>query len=176
MGAVSRSATPSLGREGRYVSEAQTPFETAQSYAPPTVTQFSVFLDNKVGKLHDLVETFDDSTSQICALSVHDASDCAIVRLITNRTKVAREILREHRLAFAENEVLIVELTQGKTLESLCLYLLGAEINIRFAYPLMLRPNGTPTIALAVDDATLAGQILRRKEFRLFGEADLPAA
>ena len=97
------------------VSEAQTPFETAQCYAPPTVTQFSVFLDNRVGKLHDLVEAFGDSTSQICALSVHDASDCAIVRLITNQTKVARHILREHRLAFAENEVLIVELTGGKT-------------------------------------------------------------
>jgi hypothetical protein len=38
----------------------------------------------------------------------------------------------------------------------------------------MIRPNGTPTIALAVDDITLAGQILRRKNFRLFGEADLP--
>jgi len=29
-------------------------------------------------------------------------------------------------------------------------------------------------VALAVDDLTLAGQILRRKEFRLLGEADLP--
>lgn len=164
------------GQEDSRVSEAQTPFETTQGYGPPTVTQFSVFLDNKVGKLHDLVETFDDSNSQICALSVHDASDCAIVRLITNRAKVSRQILREHALAFTENEVLIVELSSGNTLESMCLSLLGAEINIRFAYPLMLRPNGTPTIALAVDDPTLAGQILRRKHFRLFGEADLPAA
>ncbi|GIW73855.1 MAG: hypothetical protein KatS3mg103_0377 [Phycisphaerales bacterium] len=59
---------------------------------------------------------------------------------------------------------------------ALCLSLLGAELNIHFAYPLMLRPNGTATIALSVDDMTLAGQILRRKCFRLFGEADLPAA
>ena len=56
----------------------------------------------------------------------------------------------------------------------MCLYLLGAELNIRFAYPVLLRPNGTPTIALSVDDITLAGQILRRKEFRLLGECDLP--
>jgi hypothetical protein len=38
----------------------------------------------------------------------------------------------------------------------------------------MLTGNTThPCIALAVDDLTLAGQILRRKEFRLLGEADL---
>jgi hypothetical protein len=38
----------------------------------------------------------------------------------------------------------------------------------------MLKPNGTPTIALSVDDLTLAGQILRKKNFRLLGEEDLP--
>ncbi len=156
------------------MSESSTPFETMQGYSPPTVTQFSVFMDNRVGKLHDLVEAFEDSLSQICALSVHEASDCAIVRIITSDARLSKRLLREHGLCFAENEVLIVEFSSGNSLESLCLHLLRAEINIRFAYPLMIRPNGTPTIALAVDDPTLAGQILRRKGFRLFGEADLP--
>ncbi len=54
------------------------------------------------------------------------------------------------------------------------MYLLGAELNIRFAYPLMLGPMGTPTIAVSVDDHTLAGYVLRQKNFRLLGEDDLP--
>jgi len=158
------------------MTEAETPIQTARGFCPPTVTQFSVFLDNRVGRLYDLVEAFEGSPCDICALDVHEASDCAIVRIITNRAAVAKRLFQEHRVAFVENEVLIVELSRGHTLPSLCMSLLAAEINIKFAYPLMLRPNGTPTIALAVDDPTLAGQILRRKEFRLFGEADLPAA
>lgn len=151
------------------------PLDTTQGYAPPIVTQFSVFLPNKVGKLLDLVELFDGSECQVCAISVHESSDCAIVRLITNASRKARDMLRENKLAFSETDLLVVELSQGHTLSSLCLSLLGAELNIQFAYPLMLRPNGTPTIALAVDDLTLAGQILRRKQFRLFGEGDLPS-
>lgn len=158
------------------MSQGTTPLETSQGYAPPTVTQFSVFLDNKVGKLYDLVEAFDESAAQICALNVHEASDHAVVRMITSNASAAQAILRRQRLPFAEREVLIVELCEGHTLTSLCLSLLGAELNIHFAYPLMLRPNGAPTIALAVDDPVLAGQILRRKRFQLFGEADLPAA
>ncbi|MCC6284930.1 MAG: acetolactate synthase [Phycisphaerales bacterium] len=157
------------------MSQAAYGSETTQGFAPPTVTQFSVFLANKVGKLHDLVDAFDHSPCQICALSVHDSSDHAVIRMITNRASVARAVLREQRLPFSEMDVLVVELSKGHTLSSLCLSLLGAELNIHFAYPLMLRPNGTPTIAMAVDDATLAGQILRRKEFRLFGEQDLVA-
>ncbi|MEM7623489.1 MAG: acetolactate synthase [Planctomycetota bacterium] len=153
-----------------------TPLETARGYAPPIVVQFSVFLNNRVGKLLDLVEAFEESPAQICAISVHEASDHAVVRLITNAEEIARNILRRHNLAFGERNVLIVELTKGHTLSSMCLSLLGAELNIQFAYPLMIKPNGRPTIALAIDDPTLAGQILRRKEFRLFGEADLPAA
>lgn len=156
------------------MAEATTPVETTQSYSPPTVTQFSVFLDNRVGKLYDLVEAFADSPNcYICALSVHEAADHAVVRLITNHAKAAKNILRDHNLPHCEMDVLIVEFTKGHTLSGMCLSLLGAELNIQFAYPLMLRPNGSPTIALAVDDKFLAGQILRRKEFRLLGEADI---
>ena len=156
------------------MSQASTPLETMRGYAPPIVTQFSVFLDNKVGKLFDLVEAFDGSQAEICALSVHEASDHAVVRIITNNSRVARDLLRAEALPFSELDVLVVELGSGHSLTSLCLHLLAVELNIRFAYPLMLRPNGTPTIAIAVDDLTLAGQILRRKEYRLFGECDLP--
>lgn len=156
------------------MAEASTPVETAQGYCPPTVTQLSVFLDNRVGKLHDLVEAFADSPDcYICALSVHEAADYAVVRLITNNAQAAKDLLRDHGLPFCTLDLLIVEFTKGHTLSGLCLSLLGAELNIQFAYPLMLRPNGSPTIALAVDDKFLAGQILRRKEFRLLGEADI---
>ncbi len=156
------------------MSESSTSMETTQGFSPPTVTQYSVFLENRVGRLHDLVRAFDRSTAAICALSVHDATDHAVVRMITNDSAEAELLLTRHGMAFTKVEMLVVELGRNHGLERLCMYLLGAELNIRFAYPLMLRPNGLPTIALAVDDLTLAGQILRRKEFRLFGEADLP--
>ena len=39
----------------------------------------------------------------------------------------------------------------------------AAEINIHYAYPLLLRPRG-PSLALYVDDPTLAAQMLIRKK------------
>lgn len=157
------------------MSHASIPLETRQGYATPSVRQFSVFLDNKVGKLLELVEAFDDAPGcQICSLTVHEASDHAVVRLMPNASQVARDILKQKRLPFSETDLLVVELSRGHSLSTLCLHLLGAELNIYFAYPVMLRPNGAPTIALSVDDMTLAGQVLRKKGYRLLGEADLP--
>lgn len=151
------------------------PQETTQGYCPPTVRQFGVFLENRVGKLFELVDLFDEAPDvHLCAFSVVEASDHAVVRIIPNNADAARVLLRQQGLPFSEFDLLIVELADDHTLTSMCLYLLGAELNIRFAYPLMLRPNGTPTIALAVDDQTLAGQVLRKKNFRLLGEEDLP--
>lgn len=155
------------------MSQAGVPLETARGYAAPTMTQFSVFLSNKVGKLYDVVEALESAHCQVCAINVHEASDHAVVRLITTNAAIAKRVLVQEKLPYAELDVLVVELSHGRTIAHLCLCLLSAEINIHFAYPLMLRPNGTPTIALAVDEPTLAGQILRRKEYRLFGEADV---
>ena len=144
-------------------------------HAPPCVTQFAVLLDNKVGKMLDLVKQFDDDPiCHICAISVHDSSDHAVVRVITNHANRAKAILKSHNLAFSETNLLVVELTNGHTISSMCVHLLAAELFIRFSYALMLRPNGTPTIAVAVEDMTFAGQILSRKGFRLLGEHDLP--
>ena len=55
---------------------------------------------------------------------------------------------------------------------AICAALLSAEINIHYAYPLLLHPHA-PTLALYVDDPTLAAQILIRKGFKLIGESDL---
>jgi hypothetical protein len=150
------------------------PHETAQCYTPPTVRQFSVFLENKVGRLLELVRLFDeDPVVHLCSISVLESSDHAVVRLIPNNGNRTQQLLREHGVTFAILDLLIVELGEDHTLSSLCLCLLGAELNIRFAYPLLLGSETAPTIALAVDDHILAGQILRRKHFRLLGEADL---
>lgn len=155
------------------MTESPIPLDTTQGYCPPTAVQFSVFLSNKVGKMLDLTEQFDEATVSLCAISVHEASDHAVVRLITNDAKEARRTLKENNFPFSEHEVLVVELSEGHTLSKMCLYLLGAEINIAFAYPMMHNSSDTPAIAIAVDDPTLAGQILRRKGFKMLGECDL---
>lgn len=157
------------------MSQSTTPTPTAHGYSPPSVTQFSVFLDNKVGKLLELLKAFDDSAAcQVCAFTVQEASDYAVIRIVANNAAIARSLLKEEEHPYSERQLLIVEIPDEHTLTRLCLYLLGAEISIHFAYPLIFGPGGQPTIALAVDDLTLAGQILRKKEFRLLGEHDLP--
>ncbi|MEY3024559.1 MAG: acetolactate synthase [Phycisphaerales bacterium] len=147
---------------------------TEHGYAAPTVRQFGVFLDNKVGKLLELLQAFEESeVVHVRAISVFDSSDHAVVRLICDNADAARQLLRRKQFSFSELDLLVVEIDEKKTLTALCLYLLGAELNIRFAYPILPSPKVEGAVALAVDDHTLAGQILRRKGFRMLAEEEL---
>jgi hypothetical protein len=153
----------------------QVPSETMQGYSVPSVRQFSIFLENRVGKLLDLLRHFDDASHvHVVGLNVIDSSDHAVIRLIPDDSNAARDLLRELGIAFSEIDVIVTVIDDSHSLADLCLYLLGAELNISFIYSLIRQSSiGDSTIAVAVDDLTLGGQILIRKGFNLLGEADL---
>ena len=48
----------------------------------PTLRQFTVFLENRVGQLLEVVRRFEGSKVRIVALSINEASECAFVRLV----------------------------------------------------------------------------------------------
>jgi hypothetical protein len=140
------SASPRSSAGSRDMSQAAYGSETTQGFAPPTVTQFSVF-PREQGRqaAFDLVDAFDHSPCQICALSVHEARPITpSCESITNRASVARSELLKQRLPFsARCDVLVVELFQGATLlqPTVPFAAQGRASNIHFAYPLMLQPQ-----------------------------------
>ena len=71
-------------------------------------------------------------------------------------------------------DVIVTVIDDSHSLADLCLYLLGAELNILFIYSLIQQSSiGESTVAIATDDLTLGGQLLLKKGFNLLGEADL---
>jgi hypothetical protein len=138
------------------------------------IRQFTVFLDNRVGRLQSLLQALEQDAGKIIALAIEESGDSALVRLICSQPDMGRAALQEKGFSFGESELLAVEMPKRsrQPLIAVCSALLAAEINIHYAYPLLLRPRG-PTLALYVDDMTLAAQILIRKGFTLIGESDL---
>src|SRR5437764_9670820 len=151
-------------------------FETLHGRNWPTVTQFSVFLENRVGQLLEVVRTFNGSKVKIVGLSISDSADCCIIRLILSHPEQGREILERNKFAFAENELLAAELPAGpQSLVELCMALLQAEINIHYAYPLIVHPHGRCAVAMHIDNIEQASAALHAMGFEIVCEADLSA-
>ncbi len=143
-------------------------------FEPPRLRQFTVFLDNRVGRLRALVQHLEEASGPVVAISIEESADSALVRLICTNPDWGKDILEKYGFPFAESDVLAVELPRKtkQPLIAICTAMLAGEINIHYAYPLLIHPHG-PALVLYVDDTTLAAQILIRKGFTLISESDL---
>lgn len=140
----------------------------------PSIRQFTVFLENRVGQLLEVIRRFEGSHVRIVALSISDSAECAFVRFLLSHPEEGREILERAGLAIIESDLIGVELPEGpQPLLQICTALLQAEVNIIQAYPLIIRPHGRAAVALMIDNIDLGLETLAAKDFRTITEGDL---
>ena len=147
---------------------------TARSHDWPSLRQFSVFVENRVGRLHDLLRLFEAREIRVVALSIANSVDCALVRIMVHDSDRAREILQFSQFSFAETDLVGVALPHSpQPFMTICLALLQAEINIHYTYPLLYQRHGRGAIALYVDDVDGALKTLADKGLSVITENDL---
>lgn len=137
------------------------------------VKQFSVFAENRVGRLHDLIALLRFNQVHVVALTVLDTTDSAIVRLILDDPDKARELMINNDFPFGESDVLAVEINDEGDLASVLKALLMAEINIHYVYSFIKRPGERAALALNVEDADVAAQSLNQQGFKVLTQRDI---
>jgi hypothetical protein len=151
-------------------------FDTARGRDWPSVRQFSVFLANRIGAMLDLVRRFETSRIRVISLTVVENADCAIIRVVPSDYERGYEVLKQARLPFTETDLLVVKLPENdQPLLTITKALLNGEVNINYAYPLLIGvgPMGSTALAIHVDDFETAVATLQGQGFTLFTETDL---
>ena len=145
--------------------------QTAISTDP--VKQFSVFTENRVGRLYDLASLLAAREVHIMAITVLDTTDSAIVRLVVDDPDKARELMKANAYPFAECDLLAVEIAGETDLKTVLAALFEAEINIHYVYSFIKRPDGRSALALHVEDADVATQTLNHRGLRVLSQRDI---
>ncbi len=140
----------------------------------PTLRQFNVFLENKVGALHDLLRHIERWDLRIVSLSIVDSVESAVARVMLDHYERARELFELSDFTVFESDVIGVELPKSQQpYVEVCLALLQAEVNVHYTYPLLFRRNGRDAIALYVDDIDQGLRTLEEKNLNIITEDDL---
>jgi len=147
--------------------------DTQRGHEEPFVFQFSIFLPNRVGQLGELLDRLDRQGVEVVGISVVDSAEWAVVRMLFAEPGKARAVLSRHGVAFTETEVLAIVLDEPHGLGEACKALVAAELNVHFAYPLLIQRDGHPVVAFHVDDGVLACHILSKRGFTLLDHEDL---
>lgn len=135
--------------------------------------QFSIFVENKVGRLNQLIRMLASLNIHVMALSTQDTTDSSIIRVIIDDPDKTRQHLNLNAFAFCEVETTCVEMSQDLSLIDILTTLANAEINISYVYPFLYRPNGQSALAFNLDDHSLAKRVLSARGMKVLTQKDL---
>jgi hypothetical protein len=155
-------------------SESMYPPDTMRGEGWPCIRQFNIFLENRVGRLHELLRRLESENVRVMALSVIDSGDCAIARLVLNNYERAKEIFDLSEFNYFETDLVGVLLPDDpQPYLRICMALMQAELNIHYTYPLLYRKQGRGAIALYIEDVDQALKTLKERGYKTVTESDL---
>jgi hypothetical protein len=138
------------------------------------ISQISVFVENRPGRLADITAVLAKSSIDIRALSVADTSDYGILRLIVNDPKSAVEALRSEGMTASATQVLgIIIPDEPGGLARAIKVLSDAQISVEYAYAFITPSVGNAYVIIRVEDNDKASEILKGARIELIEQDDI---
>jgi len=129
------------------------------------IKQVSVFLDNRPGALSEVIEHVDKFQMKIFALSIADAGEFGLVRMITEDPERAAKDLEDADFILAKSkkntEVIAILITENGKVSEIAKMMGDKDLNIEYAYSSAVLIDGKLAVVLRVNDLNKAEKILR---------------
>ena len=99
--------------------------------------QLSVFMENKVSRLNEVLLQLKTSKVNVLSLSLADTSEFGVLRLIVDNPEEGRKVLKENGFSARLTKVLAIKLpNEVGTLQSVLEVLGNAGMNVEYMYVL----------------------------------------
>ena len=127
------------------------------------VKQLSIFMENRAGRLAEVVRLLGEAKVNIRALSLADTSDFGILRLIVNDVEKAVRVLRDAGHTVSLTDVVAVEVpdTPGG-LASVLEPLRGAGVNVEYMYAFVEKATDKAVVIFRFENADAALKVLSK--------------
>lgn len=125
------------------------------------VKQLTVFVENKSGRVSDILDALGKANIDISALSIADTSDYGLMRMITDEPQKAKEILDGAGVAVKITDALAVPIeNRPGGLADAMKRLKDGGVSIEYLYAFVGRKDGGALVVLKTDDNEKADKLL----------------
>jgi hypothetical protein len=139
-----------------------------------TVDQISVFVENKPGKLVEVVELLGAKGIDLRAMSIADTADFGILRLIVDKPQKALEELRAAEFVTTVNKVLPVLIDDKPgALARVIRVFSDAGISIEYVYAFVTHEANKASVIFRVEDNGKAIEVLKANGVELADESKI---
>jgi hypothetical protein len=137
-----------------------------------TINQISIFLENKLGKLKEILSVLSQENIRIIAATIADTSDYGILRIITSDQQKAYTLLKEKHVSVSLSEVIAIEIDSAfgiftETIECFT----NAGIDIEYMY--CFSGNHKAMLVLRTKNLEAAFDVIRENGLHYMQENEL---
>jgi len=135
------------------------------------ITQLSVFMENRSGRLTEITDVLSENNINISALSIAETEEYGILRLIVDNPTKAIESLKENSLTVNTTDVIcIVTPDSPGALHEVLNYLSDVNINVSYMYG--YSHENVASIIMKVSDPEKAAVTLKSKKVELLSKSE----
>ena len=138
------------------------------------VKQVSIFVENKEGKIADVLKILAKENINISALSLADTTNFGILRLIVDDPKKAKNILQMEDMIVKINEILAVGINdQPGGLAKVLDILAKGSVQIEYMYAFTGHKKDNATVVFKTNDLEKAYDCLKINNIPLISAEDI---
>ena len=138
------------------------------------VKQVSIFVENKEGKIADVLKILAKESINISALSLADTTNFGILRLIVDDPKKAKNILQMEDMIVKINEILAVGINdQPGGLAKVLDILAKGKVAIEYMYAFTGHNKDNATVVFKTNDLEKAYDCLKINNIPLISAEDI---
>ena len=122
--------------------------------------QLSVFIENRQGRLGEVLNVLKVNKVNILSLSLADTTEYGLLRLIVNNPELGKEKLAEEGFSTILTDVLVLKIShQSGSLQELLKVLSDNDVNIEYMYGLSI-DGDEASVVLKTSNITKAEEVL----------------
>lgn len=135
--------------------------------------QLSIFIENREGRLEEVLEVLKEKNVNIVSMSLADTSDFGLLRLLVDKPQAGKEGLQEKGFSAMLTDVLAVKLSHRVgQLQELLGVICDAHINIEYMYALSTGTDDA-SIVIKTSDLPRAAELLKGTDVELMAASEL---
>ena len=137
--------------------------------------QLSVFIENRQGRLGEVLNVLKTSGVNIMSLSLADTTEYGLLRLIVNDPKLGKEKLAEDGFSTLLTDVIVLKINhEAGSLQGLLGILSESDINIEYMYGLSI-DGDEASVVLKTSDLTKTDKVLADHGVKTLSAEDISA-
>ena len=138
------------------------------------VKQISVFVENKFGKISEIINVLAKNSIDISALSLADTSEFGILRLIVDKPELAVDVLKNEGVIVKLSDVLAIAIDDAPGgLAKALTVLTDANVVIEYMYAFIGKADGKAMTVIRVDNEDKAVEALKNGGVALLTTDDI---